>query len=60
MSIMEYFAIEKIIAEEEPHPESGDNPDERDKRKENIPEEDDNENSNLESGDNPDERRRGL
>lgn len=60
MTIEELYLIENIIKSEDEHLESGDNPDERDKRKENAPEDDDNGDRDLESGDNPDERRKGI
>ncbi len=60
MSIDELYLIEDVIAGEDRDLESGDNPDERSRRKENVPEENDEGERDLESGDNPDERRRGL
>lgn len=56
----EYYRIVDVVRGEDEHLESGDNPDERDTRKENAPEEGDNGDKDLESGDNPDERRKGL
>lgn len=60
MTIDELYLIENVITGEDEHLESGDNPDERDTRTENTPEEEDNGDKDLESGDNPDERRKGL
>ena len=60
MSIDELFLIENVITGEDEHLESGDNPEERVKRKENLPEEEDEGENDYESGDNPEERRKGL
>ena len=42
MTIEELYLIANIVKNEDEHLESGDNPDERDKRKENAPEDDNN------------------
>ena len=51
---------EESIKGEDEHLESGDNPEERERRDENAPEEGNPEDNDFESGDNPDERRKGL
>ena len=60
MAIEEMYLINNVISGEDEHLESGDNPDERNTRKENAPEEDEGVDRDLESGDNPDERRKGI
>lgn len=60
MTIDELYLLKNVIANEDEHLESGDNPEERSTREENAPEEEDDGDRDLESGDNPDERRKGL
>lgn len=60
MVLEELILTGNVFLNEDEHLESGDNPDERDTRKENAPEEEDGGDRDLESGDNPDERRKGL
>ena len=60
MTVDELYLIRNVISGKDEHLESGDNPEERELRKEKAPEEDDDGDNDLESGDNPDERRKGL
>lgn len=60
MSVDDLYLVEGVITGEDRDLESGDNPDERSKRKTNVPEENDDDDRDLESGDNPAERRRGI
>lgn len=60
MRIDETYYMRNATTGDDRDLESGDNPDERAKRHEEIPEEEDDADYDLESGDNPDERRRGL
>ncbi len=60
MNIDELYFVQNVVHGEDRDLESGDNPDERSKREENAPEENEEGDRDLESGDNPDERRKGL